>query len=41
VTCEGKLEIVNKYYSDPEWEPRRHTVEALTNPVRIAMIEFK
>jgi hypothetical protein len=41
VTCEGKPEIVNRFYSDLEWEPRPHTVEALSNPVRIAIIEFK
>jgi DNA-binding beta-propeller fold protein YncE len=41
LTQNGKPSIVNRYYSDFDWEPRAHTLEALSNPVRIAIIEFK
>ena len=37
----GTPEIVNRYYNDWEWEPHAHTVEPLTNPLHMVVIEFK
>jgi DNA-binding beta-propeller fold protein YncE len=38
---EGRPEIVNRYFNDWSWEPRAHTVEAISNPMRVAIVEFK
>jgi len=41
VTHDGKPEIVNRYFNDWEYDPKAKTIEALSNRIRIAVMEFK
>jgi DNA-binding beta-propeller fold protein YncE len=40
-THNGVPKIVNRYFNDWEWDPTAKTVEALSNRMHIAIIEFK
>jgi hypothetical protein len=37
----GKPEIVNRYYNEFDWEPQAHSIESLTNAVRVVVVELK
>jgi hypothetical protein len=41
VVRDGVPEIVDRYYSDYDWRPYAHTVESLTHPLQMVILEFR